>query len=197
MQPLPPVGPCRFCALWTPHLEHVSSAVWLGSEARAVVHYLKYRGCTSLAGVAAGIIAERLPRPEGDCLVPVALGLRRKRRRGYNQAAEVAHALGQAWQLPVRSDVLVRRRETRSQTALTPKARLANVAQAFSAVAAGRTTRRDGDRRVPRAILVDDVLTTGATLDAAARALDSAGWSGTRAVTFARALTVEARLIGT
>lgn len=154
-----------------------------------MVHFLKYRGCTSLASVAAEIMVDRLPRPNGTCLVPIPLGVRRRGRRGYNQAAEVAQALGTAWQLPVRTDVLVRRRETRSQTALTPEARLANMAQAFSAAA--------GNRRAQRAILVDDVLTTGATLDAAARALGSAGWSGTGAVTFARALDVEARLMGT
>lgn len=187
-QPLPPVGPCRFCAEWTPQLEQVSSAVWLGAEGRALVHFLKYRGCTSLASVAAGTIVDRLPRPEGSCLVPVPLGVRRRGRRGYNQAAEIAESLGTAWQLPVRTDVLVRNRETRSQTALTPDARLANVARAFTAVAG---------QRAARAILVDDVLTTGATLDAAASALGSAGWQGTRAVTFARALTVEAKLVGT
>lgn len=190
-QPLPPVGPCRFCAPWTPALRRVSSAVWLGPEARALVHALKYRNGRRLADTAADAVCRRVDQPRDGLLVPVATTRGRMRRRGYNQAALIARALRARWDLPVLEGVLARRREAGSQTALTPEARLANVAGAFAAHPPAATPHGS------RAILVDDVLTTGATLDAAARALAAAGWTRVEAVTFARALPYAERVAGT
>jgi predicted amidophosphoribosyltransferase len=127
----------------------------------------------------------RLPRPTGVTLVPIPIGPRKLRLRGYNQALMIARALGQLWGLPVR-DALSRARETGSQTALTPDARLANVAAAFTA--AGRAGPVE-------AVLVDDVLTTGATLRAAAKALVAGGWKKVAAITFARALPFDIRAL--
>lgn len=189
-QPLPPVGPCRFCADWPETLSHVRSAVWLGDEAREIVHYLKYEGYTKLARLAAQSIARVIPRPHSAVLVPVPLSRRRLRHRGYNQAEVIARELGRTWDVPCDSGVLIRTRDTKTQTALTPDERNSNVAGAFFASPAPS----------PRAeassiILVDDVLTTGATLVAAAAALQEAGWWGVGAVTFARALPFEVRVI--
>ena len=174
-QPLPPVGPCRFCAEWD-GLETVRSAVWLGDGARQAVHALKYGGVRAMAEPLADVAAHRLAAMRG-VLVPIPLGDRRLRTRGYNQAAELAHALGRRWRLPVRPESLVRQRETQTQTELAPEARRANVEGAFLPANRGHGT----------VILVDDVLTTGATLLAAAQALRSAGWGPVQAVTFARA----------
>ncbi|MFB3111299.1 MAG: ComF family protein, partial [Gemmatimonadales bacterium] len=127
-------------------------------------------------------------------LVPIPVGPRRLRKRGYNQSEIIAHSLGRLWHMPVATSVLQSARETKTQTALTPEARLANVAGAFAATEAPTLIRAPGSR-VHQAILVDDVLTTGATLDAAASALASAGWPAVGAVTFARAMPFQARVL--
>ena len=187
-QPLPPVGPCRFCTGWPTALRRARSAVWLGPEAREIVHRLKYDDCTILAELAAETIARRVRHPGPALLLPVPLGLKRREARGYNQAAYIAHALGRRWDLGSDERLLRRVRDTASQTALTPEARLANVAGAFAA-------ERGNASGPVAAILIDDVLTTGATLCAAAEALAAAGWADVTAITFARALPFEIRAL--
>jgi predicted amidophosphoribosyltransferase len=135
----------------------------------------------------ADVIARRVARPDGATLVPVPLGPGRQRRRGYNQALLLARALGEAWRLPVDSTLLVRSRETDSQTAFDPAARRANVHGAFHAMRRGTST----DEMV---VMIDDVLTTGATLLAAGTALVQRGWPPAGAVTFARALDAGGRI---
>jgi ComF family protein len=101
-----------------------------------------------------------------DLIAPVPLHRWRLFRRRYNQAALLAQALGRETGLPVAIDLLVRRRPTPSQGRKSRAARIRNVAGAF-AVRAGRRDRLDG-RRV---LLVDDVMTTGATVEECARVL--------------------------
>jgi predicted amidophosphoribosyltransferase len=128
----------------------------------------------------------------------VPLSRARFRDRGYNQSERLARALGRRWRRPV-VDLLVRTRDTAAQTALTPEARLANVAGAFETRNAERGTGNSGpdDRSAFRpppsafgrpVILVDDVFTTGATLAEAARTLERAGARTIFALTFARAV---------
>jgi ComF family protein len=196
-QPEPHFGPCRLCRDWPPALESARSAVWLDPDARRTVHAFKYGGLPRLAENLAGAMARRLPRPSPTppaTLIPVPLAPRRRRERGYNQSELLARALGRRWGLPVR-DVLIRTRETPSQTALTPAARLANVAGAFQ-LRIDDCGLRIGANPVKSAIrnpqstfvLVDDVFTTGATLAEAARALQDAGAASVAAVTFGRAV---------
>ena len=186
------MGPCRFCDSWPQALQSVLSAVWLGAEAREIIHHLKYEGYTALAAAIADAIRRAVPHPPTGVLVPVPLGARRRRARGYNQATAIARALSARWQLPVWEHVLGRSRNTRSQTSLGPQERRSNVSGAFVAAAPpptfGKRETGSGRRREPSVILVDDVLTTGATLAAAASALEGAGWPTVSAVTFARAL---------
>ena len=172
---------CGFCRAWPPELAWATSAVWLDDgPGRELVHGLKYGGWR----VAACPMAAVLAREAGarlrsvELLVPVPLGPRRLRDRGYNQAAVLAAALSARTGIPVREGLLGRTRDTRTQTVLGPAERWANVAGAFGVRG-----------RVPgtRVALVDDVLTTGATLASCAAALSAAGAGTVGAVTFARA----------
>lgn len=188
-QPLPPVGPCRFCRTWPATLTHVWSAAWLDRTTRPIVHRLKYDGLATVATEIAQVMTRLLPRPETGFLVPIPLSRKRQRQRGYNQAAAIARALGVHWSLPVAGGVLRRLRDTPTQTALAPEARARNVTGAFAAASPPAT-----EAPVPPVILVDDVLTTGATLVAGATALSDAGWTAIGAMTFARALPYDLRV---
>ena len=182
-QPEPPVGPCRFCREWPPCLAWARSAVWLGDEARAAVHHLKYDGYHALAGELADAMVQMMPRPARAVLVPIPLWRKRERGRGYNQAAHLARALGRSWKLPCATELLRRARNTRSQTNLDPGTRIQNVAGAFRAREPSAAVKARGSK----IILVDDILTTGATVVSAAQALSESGWQWVGVVTFARA----------
>ncbi len=168
---------CRVCSGWPDGFGPVRSAVWLDDAARAAVHQLKYGGWRRVAEPMARLMARLRPATLA-LLVPVPLTPKRTRGRGYNQAFQLASQLGRRTGQPVEPGLLSRCRDTRTQTALAPEARQANIAGAFVA----------GD--VPsgaRLVLVDDVFTTGATLAEAAATLLEAGAGTVEAVTFARA----------
>jgi len=168
---------CRLCAGWPAGLRQVRSAVWLRGTARHAVHSLKYEGWWRVADALAETMRGLGPLTGQVCLIPVPLGAKRLRARGYNQSERIAVALGARVRRPVRADLVRRRRETPTQTALTPEGRHANVAGAFEA----------GDAAGLACVLVDDVFTTGATLASAGAALAAAGAVRVEAVTFARA----------
>jgi ComF family protein len=151
--------------------------VWLDAGARRAVHLLKYEGWWRLSDAMAAPMRRLLSAGPPATLVPIPLGVTRHRARGYNQSAVLASALGLLLGVPVAEHSLRRHRDTATQTALTPEERRANLSGAFLAV--GRPPRR--------AVLVDDVFTTGATLVEAANALVAAGARSVEAVTFARA----------
>lgn len=139
-------------------------------------------------------IGERLARvgwppdvvAERTALVPVPLAEVKQRARGFNQAERLASAVARHWAIPVWQDVLRRVRATPSQTRLTPGERLANVHGAFLASEGGAERARLRGRHL---VLVDDVLTTGATLNACASALFAAGARTVSYLTFGRART--------
>jgi len=150
---------------------------------RDVLHRLKYNREMWLARVLAKIQHEGFddPRLAGigfDALVPVPLHPRRQRERQFNQAAILAEHLSRSSKIPVR-EFLRRSRYTGTQTRLDRKARRQNLRDAFS-------LRQDADVTDLDLLLVDDVLTTGSTLDACAAILLENGARSVRALTVAR-----------
>ena len=117
-------------------------------------------------------------------LVPVPLAASRRRERGYNQSEVLAAGLARRWNLPLRTDLLARTRATTTQTRLTTGERQRNVAHAF------RSVVDRGWLRGLHLVLVDDVVTTAATLNACAAALHEGGARIVSFVTFGRAPAV-------
>jgi ComF family protein len=148
---------------------------------RDVLHAFKYDGRRSLAPPLAAMLRAQAGDllDAADAVVPVPLHGARRRARGFNQAHDLARALG-----PPVLRALRRRRATAAQMSLTARARRANVRGAF-ALARRLPPGAIGGRVV---VLVDDVVTTGATLDACAAVLRQAGAADVRAVTIARAV---------
>ncbi len=145
---------------------------------------MKHAGRPETARLLAGRITARWPAPPipGAALVPVPLHPRDQRARGYNQAALLAGHLAGAWDLPVR-DVLRRTRRSGGQGGRDPAGRQAAVAGAFAV--RSRALQRLGGRPV---LLVDDVVTTGATARETARVLRAAGVRLAGAVVVARVI---------
>lgn len=158
----------------------ISCGLAMSTPVRSLVHALKYDGVTKasreLAALARGAL-ERLDPPPGAILVPVPLHPARRRERGYNQSEKLARDLsrGTTWQ--VRTDWLERRRETSTQTRLGQDRRAGNLLGAFGP---GRGLLPGGD-----VVLVDDVLTTGATLSSCAAVLLAAGAASVRGLCLA------------
>lgn len=125
----------------------------------------------------AEIYRERVKSFAPECLIPVPLYPARRRRRGFNQSEEIAERLGAAWDLPVETGILFRVRATKEQKTLDAAGRAANVAGAFAVP--------EGAGVPDRAALVDDVITTGATMDACALALKKAGCGAVMSVALA------------
>jgi ComF family protein len=151
-------------------LELAMAAFAHGGTLRRALQRLKYGGSGQIAvplGRAAAPALEALTRVCGPLpLVPVPVHEARRRQRGYNQAALLASALAREAGLEV-VDILERRRPTARQHGLGKAARLHNLRGAFAL--------RDGARSPPAAILVDDILTTSATLESCAQVLRDAG----------------------
>ena len=152
---------------------------------REVIHAFKYDGRRSLATPLATFMRNAGDEVlhGADALVPVPLHLTRRLYRGFNQAADLARSL----ERPV-INALWRSRATPPQTGLTAAARRRNVRRAFRL--SPLLTRQVRSLRIRGRVLVlvDDVRTTGATLDACARVLKQAGAAEVRALTAARAL---------
>jgi ComF family protein len=153
--------------------------------ASRMVHALKYDGWAAMAhGMAADMSRLRWPADvvrERQFLVPVPLSPWRERERGYNQADSLARALTPHWGIPT-LPALIRTRMPTSQTRLTPGERLVNVTRAFTVASAGAPHVQGA-----HCVLVDDVVTTAATLVACAAALVDGGARIVSCVTFGRA----------
>ena len=172
---------CYACQTHPLKLEGLRSVFYFEGVIRQGIHLLKYDNLRALAVPLAVLMRECLeaePLP-GDILVPVPLHRHRLKERGYNQSALLAHELGRLVNLSVVESSLVRQQDTPPQTRTTSaEERRRNVAGAFICV--------DHRLKGEKVMLIDDVATTGATLEAAAEALRNAGTSSVWALTLAR-----------
>ncbi len=162
---------CRNCTERRHVFEQSVSPYEYRDEMRRSVLRFKYSGRAEYAEFFARSMAVysegkiRLWKP--DLIVPVPVHPARKRKRGYNQSALIARILSSEFELPFDEKLLIRRRRTKPQTELDRESRQKNVADAF---------RCGPGRSVPRTVLlIDDILTTGSTLDACAEELKKAG----------------------
>jgi ComF family protein len=159
------------------------AAVRYDEIARTLVHALKYGDRLDLAPIAGRWMARagRELLKDADALVPVPLHWRRLWARRFNQSALLAKAVSEIAGVPVAENAIKRIKATAQQVGLTQKERASNVQGAFRVPAEGKA--EVGGRRL---VLIDDVLTSGATADACARALLRAGARNVYVIVFAR-----------
>jgi ComF family protein len=154
---------CGRCLSEAPHYDTTIAALAYEFPADTLVHSLKFRGELALASLLGSLLSERIDPSEVDCAIPVPLSARRLRERGYNHAAEIARHVA-----PQKLDLALceRSRDTPPQMELPYDERQRNVRGAF------RCTRALAGETVA---VVDDVMTTGATLSEVAAVLKAAG----------------------
>lgn len=174
----PAKGPCGACLKAPPHFDATIAARAYDFPADKLIQALKYGHRLAVADLFAEImLAGR--RPVGDAIVPVPLAAARLRERGFNQAVEIARPLARALGVPLQLAGCTRRLDTVAQATLPWKIRRKNIRHAFECTLdlTGRSV-----------IVVDDVMTTGATLDELALTLKNRGalrvtnWVATRAL---------------
>ena len=178
----PDSADCIECRDWPDALTRARSAVVLAPPADDLAHALKYEGWQELGDLMSEAMVGAIRDVSADVVVPVPTTDSRRKRRGYNQAEVLAESVAGAVGVDM-VRALSRRRGEGSQTSLTPEQRRANVRGVFVANA----TLRAGLRGA-HVLLVDDVLTTGATGGEAASVLVAAGARSVTLVTYARAL---------
>jgi len=181
---MPSGARCAPCLAQAPRHDGIAAATIYNDASRKLVLAFKHGNRIALAGLMARLIAPRLPAVDGEwLLVPVPLHRWRLWRRGYNQAALLARELARCTGAGIAVDVLERRKATAPLGGLGRKARRRELSGAIG-VSAGATDRVRG-RKV---ILVDDVLTSGATSDVCVAALRRAGAQTVIVACFARVL---------
>ena len=172
---------CSACARRKQRIDGIRAPFRFGGLMRQAIHHLKYRNLRALARPLAGLLHDYIsanPVP-GEVLVPVPIHPRRMRQRGYNQCQLLAAELSKMSGLPLNADSLIKRRPTDPQAETDSLAsRWANVAGAYNCPVAAFNGRK--------VLLVDDVATSGATLNACAEALKTAGAGSVWALVLAR-----------
>jgi len=166
--PLDETGRCALCRLGLQGFDAVYSYGSYEGTLRELVHLFKYSGVRPLSRTFGRFLAQALPRETSfDVIVPMPLHWFKKWQRGFNQSDLLAREIGKKWGVPVRT-VVRRQKATRPQAGLTNAKRRANMSGAFK-IPRGRSLAG------MRVLLVDDVVTTGATASACARVLKRAG----------------------
>jgi ComF family protein len=174
---------CSWCTRTKPRFDAARSAVRYRGGLRHAIHALKYQNAmcvaTDLVPLLEACVRTQYPRVRFDAVVPVPLYPRRERERSYNQSDVLSQGLARALGIQAFSRCLRRVRPTATQTNLSAHQRKVNVRNAFAVANAewveGRTL-----------LLVDDVMTTGATVNECSRMLKRAGGAGVYVATVAR-----------
>lgn len=174
-----PGGLCGRCLRRSPAFDASRALLAYAFPTDRLIQALKYRGRLGLAGYFSRLIVDAWPPPAVDCVVAVPMHARGLRERGFNQAMELARPLARAWALPLLTDALHRVGDGPPQASLAGRVRRRNVYGAFvcDEPLAGRAV-----------LVVDDVMTTGATLDAIARCVRRAGATRVENLVVARTL---------
>ncbi len=145
-----------------------------GGMTQRIMHQLKYKGHKQL-GIDLGMIfGDRLTNTSFascDLIIPVPLHRRRFQVRGYNQSSLISHGIGQALNIPYQENILVRKLKTKTQTVLNKYERWENVEKGFLCINPTFIIEK-------HILLVDDVITTGATIEACGSVLLNAGARG-------------------
>jgi ComF family protein len=170
---------CGACLDRPPRFHAVSAAFVYGFPVDALVHALKYGGNLAVARILGEALGRTVASERVDLIVPMPLSMQRLRVRGFNQAHEIARSVGRATGIPVAFDLCRKVIDTAAQAALPWKERARNVRGAFVC---------DADLNERSVAVVDDVMTTGATLDELAKNLRRAGAGEVRGWIVARAL---------
>jgi ComF family protein len=175
------VGVCKTCLADKPHFRALRAWAIYEEPLRSAIVKLKYKRDISLGDAIAWSMLPfyKTLNWDIDMIIPTPLGKKRKRERGYNQAAMLAKPFALALQVEFNPDAVIRVRETRTQVGLDYAERKKNVAGAFQA---GASVKRKN------IMVMDDVSTTGSTLSAIAESLYAAGAQTVYALTVARAL---------
>ena len=163
--PLATPGICGRCLTEPPQFDHVIAATRYHFPVDGLIQSCKYGGRLATIRALADMLALHKPQ-QADLIVPMPLSAQRLRERGFNQALELARAVAGSVRAPIDTNLCVKTRDTSPQTRLPWKERRKNIRGAF--VVLGDVT----DRHV---VVIDDVLTTGATLNELARNLKRAG----------------------
>lgn len=169
---------CGACLKDPPHFDRTLAAFRYDFPLDRVIHALKYGHQLAPAHWLGKQMLARITDPVFDRIVPLPLHPDRLRERGFNQAGEIAKSLGTALGIPVDLDVLARTRATPAQADLTDKERRRNIRGAFECTC---------DLGAQQLLLVDDVMTTGATANECARILKIHGAQSVTVVVAARA----------
>jgi len=175
---------CGRCRRTPPPFAAATSPYRYGGELAVALRKLKYQRRADIARALAPLVAPSLGRATRDVevILPVPLHWRRLAQRGFNQSSLLLDFAGRGLAAPIDRSSLRRRRATAEQSGLDARHRAANVAGAFAVIP--RRRRRIAGKRV---LLFDDVMTTGATMSAATRALLAAGAVEVRGFCVARA----------
>lgn len=176
-------GPlCGRCVAQAPAFDASFAAATYEAPVDALVQALKFREQLPLASAFALLLQQAVPRDafaDADLMLAVPLSAERLAERGFNQAQEIAKPLARAWRLPLMTEACVRVRDTEPQSALPPDERRDNMRGAFA------VARREAIKG-RHLLVVDDVMTTGHTLDALAACLKRNGATRVTNIVFAR-----------